>query len=391
MHGTPTEPTGPSLPGDAENIARLQSTRGRAALTESERDRLAGSYEAVAVDSHATEAETIRLLTRPFSRSERIPEYYRYTSLHVYDWFLAPYGEDPVAAVTLAMRATLADLAAWEQAREDVRPGALPYLPERLARLHAVIGQVDDVVINPVGPVHGADVAHGAGTDAALRWRLYVLTRCTAFTQSDDDNEHIFLRSVHACELAFYLSRWTACRAIVAMDSGDREEAQFRIGQVAACSELIKGIFHALRTLSPEQFMNFREATGAASAVQSLNFHLMELALFGYDPRKSEVFERIDHLRMLNDPPYRAHWSLRGAVLASDSPELSAAFATVERSLMTWRGRHYGFGRLYLPRQLKGSGGTEGAGYLKRFVDKDSCLPGTPGPLNEAMFRFALR
>ncbi|MGW5939008.1 tryptophan 2,3-dioxygenase family protein [Streptomyces celluloflavus] len=387
MRGIPPEV---SLPGAAEDIVRMQGAHGRAGLTGADRARLAGWHESAAAGGGA-EQEIVGLLTRPFSRREQIPEYYRYTSLHVYDWFLAPYADEPVAAGISGLRATLADLAAREGARADLVSGAAPYLPERLARLRELIEQVDAVAIAPEGPGRGAGGMGRVDHDDVLSWRLSVLTRCTAFPQSDDDNEHLFLRAVHSCELAFYLARWTACRAITAIAADDPTAAAFRIGQVAEFAQLLNGIFHVLKTLSPQQFMNFREATGAASAVQSLNFHLMELALFGYDPRKSEVFCGIRHLRMLNDPPYRDHWPLRDAVIASGKQELRTAFDAVERSMLTWRGRHYGFGRLYLPRQLKGSGGTEGAGYLKRFVNKDSCLPGTPGPVDEAMFKFALQ
>jgi tryptophan 2,3-dioxygenase len=217
-----------------------------------------------------------------------------------------------------------------------------------------------------------------------------VLVQCTGLPQSSIHHEHLFLRSVHACELAFFLTRWSACRATAAIGAGDRESAVRHTRRTAGCADLFSGVLHVLRTLSPEQFMSFRAATGAASAVQSLNYHLAELAVYGYDARKSEIFLRLRHLRRLNEPPYRDLWPLRAAVQTVHDPELSAAFGTVERSLRAWRGRHYGFGRIYLPQEVKGSGGTEGAGYLKRIVDKDSCATGPPGPIPEAMFRFAL-
>ncbi|MGC0417968.1 tryptophan 2,3-dioxygenase family protein [Embleya sp. AB8] len=385
-------PPAARLPDDAEDMVRMQGARGRAGLTEAVRNRLATRHDDTTLGAGSgPEQEIVRLLTRPFSRKEQIPEYYRYTSLHVYDWFLAHYPDDPIAAGIVAIQATVADLTAREAARAEQPGEAAPYLPERLDRLRQLVARLDEVVVDPVGPLRGADLRERAKNDATLRWRLFVLTRCTAFPQSADANEHIFLRSVHSCELGFYLVRWAACRAITAIMAGDHPTAAFRIEQVGACSELLNAVFHTLKTLSPEQFMAFREATGAASAVQSLNFHLAELALFGYDPRKFEVFSRFGHLRMLNDPPYRDHRPLRAAVADSASPELTTAFDAVERSLLNWRGRHYGFGRLYLPRQLKGSGGTEGAGYLKTFVNKDSCLPGEPGPVHEAMLRFAAR
>jgi tryptophan 2,3-dioxygenase len=217
-----------------------------------------------------------------------------------------------------------------------------------------------------------------------------LLVRCTGLPQSPIHHEHLFLRSVHACEVAFFLTRWSACQAIAAIAAGDRESAVQHTRRTADCSELLSGVLYVLRTLSPEQFMSFRAATGPASAVQSLNYHLAELGIYGYDPRKTDIFLGLPHLHRLNEPPYRDLWPLRAAVQTVRDPDLSAALSTVERSLLAWRGQHYGFGRIYLPQEVKGSGGTEGAGYLRRIVDKEICATGPPGPVPEAMFRFAL-
>lgn len=381
-----SKPTDLLLSDRCENIARIQRSRGRIALTDAEHDDLASCYDESVANQFSEDVEIVRLLTRPFNRDESIPEYYRYTSLHVYDWFLAHYRDDPVCASVIAMRATLVDLLAHERTeadRHDTTPG---HIEERLARLGRLLDQIDNMVLNPAGTARGHDLAE---RDAALRWQLFLLVQCTGFPQSDDHNEHVFLRSVQACELVFYLVRWIACRTTLAVNARE-SDAVFRLDQLATCAALLNGIFHMLKTLSPQQFMSFREATGAASAVQSVNFHLMEIAVYGYDPRKAEVFDRFSHLRELNDPPFRHHRSLREAVLGVSDPKLTAAFAKVERILLTWRGRHYGFGRLYLPGDIKGSGGTEGAGYLKRFVDKKNFLPGEQGRMNARLFHFGM-
>ncbi len=74
-------------------------------------------------------------------------------------------------------------------------------------------------------------------------------------------------------------------------------------------------------------------------------------------------------------------------MLAASDPRLTAAFSQVKRILLTWRGRHYGFGCLYLS-NIKGWGGTEGAGYLKKFVDKNGFLPGEQGQPDARLFHF---
>ncbi|MGH3832001.1 MAG: tryptophan 2,3-dioxygenase family protein, partial [Pseudonocardiaceae bacterium] len=330
----------------------MQRSQGGIALTDVERDELGSFYDESVVNKFSEDFEIVWLLTRSFSRGESIPEYYRYTSLHVCDWFLERYRDDPVCASVIAMRATLVDLVAHERAeasRHDTTPG---YIEERLARLEILLDRIDTMVLDPTGTMRGHDLAE---RDAVLRWQLFLLVQCTGFPQSNDHNEHVFLRSVHACELVFYLVRLIACRATLAVNFRE-PDAVFWLDQLATCAALLTGIFHVLKTLSPQQFMNFREVTGAASAVQSVNFHLMEIAVYGYDLRKTEVFTRFSHLRELNDPQFRHHGSLREVVLGASDPKLTIAFAKVERILLTWRGRHYGFGRLYLPGGIKGSG-----------------------------------
>ncbi|MFE9423172.1 hypothetical protein ACFYNO_09425 [Kitasatospora sp. NPDC006697] len=383
------EPVTAPLPGRGEEIARMQSALGRAALSAAQRERLADWYEETrgaargsarpAASPAGEEQVVVALLTRPFSRRTDIPEYYRYTSLHVYDWFLTLYRQEPVEAGIAAIRATLLDLAAREQAPHPL-PGYGPAeAAERRERLAELIGELDGLLATP-----------WRAADERLARRLQVLVRCTGLPQSQVHHEHLFLRSVHACEVVFFLARWSACRAVAAIAAGDRAAALAHLGRTAGCADLLSGILRVLRTLSPEQFLSFRAETGAASAVQSLNYHLAELAVYGYDPRKAGIFRGLTHLRPLNEPPLRDLWPLRAAVESARDPELTAALLVVERSLLVWRGRHYGFGRSHLPREVKGSGGTEGAGYLKRIVDKEICGTGPPAPLPEAMFRFAL-
>ncbi|MGK5548508.1 tryptophan 2,3-dioxygenase family protein [Streptomyces sp. URMC 127] len=382
----------PGLSGRCEEIARTQAAAGRLALGEADRSRFAETYEAAVRAGAGTENELLRLLTRPFSRLEPIPMYYRYSSLHVYDWFLRRTpGDDPVAAAVVALDATLAELAAVERQEAAVRGADAPHLPERLRRLAVLRTRCRALPVAPHGKRLGGDAIDEAAGDPGARWRAAVLTSCTGFPMSDHHDEHIFLRAVHACELAFYVIRRLAVDTVTRLAESARSEALALLGQLAHHAEVPNHVFHVLRTLTPELFMGFREATGAASAVQSLNYHLMELVVYGHDPRKAAVFDRFEHLRELNAPRLRAVRSLREAVGAAGDGELAGALAVVERGLLTWRGRHYGFGRRYLP-GIKGSGGTEGADYLKPFVDKvyPPAVPATVRPPVE-LTRFAFR
>ncbi|OJF15799.1 tryptophan 2,3-dioxygenase [Couchioplanes caeruleus] len=364
-----TAPASLLFAGRCDEIAQLQERAGRQALTAGERDLLDKLYcEAYAEQS--AESEVMRLLTRSFSR-EPIPEYYRYANLHVYAWFLDLYPTEPVAGAVLALEETLAALDAVERRAAPWLTEA-DHTEERLRRLDALREQVRRLPVKTGGDMPAAEVIDRACDDLA-RWQAYVLTRCSGFVASNDHHEHMFLRAVQACELAFYLIRHLAVRARTSIGRADGE-AHALMAQLIHFAELPNHIFHVLQTLTPDLFLAFRDATGEASALQSLNYHMMELVLYGYDARKVEAYMKFEHLHELTVPPLRSVRPLREAVLEADDPTLTEALAAVERTLLTWRGRHYGFGRRYLP-GVKGSGGTEGAGYLKRFVHRDNFVP----------------
>ena len=356
------------MPADCERFADLQFTNGRTALTDADRDELAACYERASLDPDDPHDETLRLLTRSFSRRDPIPEYYRYTSLHVYDWYLRQHPGDTERAALAALHVTLSDLARVEsrEAGRVWRPSADQ--SERLHRLRTLITRVRRIVTDPRTGDTVQDLVRGEFLTDSARRRRYLLTRCSGFRQSDRHDEHIFLRCVQACELVFFLVRRTANEVAGAVPADARRAAD-RLRQLGTYADLLNGIFHLLRTLTPAMFMGFREATGAASAVQSLNYHLMELVVYGHDPRKAGTYDRFPHLAVLNSPALRERRALTDIVDDTGDPTLRSLVADSTRALLTWRGRHYGFGRRYLA-DIKGSGGTDGASYLKRYVDK---------------------
>jgi tryptophan 2,3-dioxygenase len=369
-----TDTVHPGLPGHAEALAERLATTALAELTDGEIADLSRRYDEALEGLATEENEIVLLLTRPFTRRLVIPEYYRYTGLHVFDWFLSRQ-DDVFGGCLLAAHATLSELARVEREEADRHAVVPAHIAERLRRLHLLIDQAGEMYVTPGSMLSGTDLVSHAREDERLAWQLSVLKRCSGFRRSDKHDEHIFIRSVQACEVTFFMIRWVARQAILVLEI-DRAEFSFRMEQLAACSELLNAIFHMLKTLSPELFMGFRDATGDASALQSLNYHLMELVVYGYDERKAETFAQFAHLGQINNSQLRELRSLRDAARTSADPEVAALFSVVERHLLQWRGRHYGMGRTYLP-NITGSGGTEGAGYLKRFVGKTGLPSGS--------------
>ncbi|MFW5417722.1 hypothetical protein J0910_14005 [Nocardiopsis sp. CNT-189] len=379
-----------SLSDECEEAIRLQAAGGRLALSGRDRRRLALLHAAASAGT-GEDDEVLALLTRSFRTGRPIPAYYRYTDLHAFDWFLRRHG-DPVPAAAVALDAVLAELAGIEERHAREAAPVPEVIAERIALLAELRAWIADLPVDPGAGATLSGAAAAAAADPRTALGLDVLRRGTGFPMSDRHDEHVFLRSVHACELVFFLIRRAALHAVraIAAPGADRKEALHWLGALGRYAELPNRIFAVLRTLTPASFMEFREATGDASAVQSLNYHLMELVLYGFDPEKEEVLRRFEHLRPLAEPPLRDAFPLRAAVAADGGAELAAAHAAAERPLLTWRGRHYGFGRRYLA-DVEGSGGTEGAAYLKRFVAKDYPPPTRPTPEPDPLAAFGHR
>ncbi|MEU1311694.1 hypothetical protein ABZ419_22770 [Streptomyces cinnamoneus] len=376
---TPEERRDRTLPGYVltprqGELARLQRLRGRARLEPAEAELLAAAHDTVPPDAHDEASEALRLLTRPLSRDLDIPEYYRYTCMHVYGWFLDRFPDDPVAGALLALHTTLTDLAAVEHAAWLQDPG-LEGGDERIKRLDETVVRVRGTVLDPVLGVRVGDLVDRAAVDPELGRRTALLAECTRFPRSDKHQENVFLRTVQACENLFFLIRRLSVETAAARDAFPARAA-VRLDLAGDCAELLNDVFHVLLTLTPEGFMTFRDYTGAASAVQSLNYHAMEISVYGYDPRKTEVFASVPHLVVLNDPEVRDHLPLSAALADTGDERLREGWHRLDRSLAKWRGGHYRFARTYLPSDTPASGGTDGAAYVKRFVKKDACVAG---------------
>ncbi|MFF0436255.1 hypothetical protein ACFYU9_29090 [Streptomyces sp. NPDC004327] len=392
-------PSGALPPGVApltarhREIALMQRVRGRSGLEPAEREALGSLYDGTPADAAGDEGEVLRLLTRPFSREVTVPEYYQYTCMHVYAWFLEHWPKDPVGAGLLALHTTLVDLLDVERAVWPVG-GPVPrpdHVAERVALLESLIGTVRGTTADPFSLTPAGELVDRAALDPESARRVALLAECTRFPRSDRHEEHVFLRAVQACESVFFLVRHLAVEVADAAGE-DPAGAARRLAQAADCAELLNGIFRVLLTLSPEGFMTFREQTGQASAVQSLGYNSMEIAVYGFDPRKGEVYDSIGHLDVLNSPAVTGYRALSAVVAGTGDPALAEGWTRLDRSLSRWRGSHYRFARTYLPSGVEASGGTEGAAYVKKFVKKDACLPGQdPVSARELLSGFLFR
>lgn len=308
----------------------------------------------------------------PTQRStRRRAEYYQYTQLDVFRRFIGEHTQEPLISAIDALRVTVSALQAVEHSHAEfhaVLPAALVERRLRLQTLVAAINRMSRLVSAPTdSESERIDDAIGDSD----QWRSFVLAISTGTPRSREHNEHLFLRAVQACEVVFFLVRWLAMKTLESVNT--ESVAVCRLKQAVACADILNDIFSVLATMTPREFLRFRKETGDASAVQSMNYHAMEIVVYGFDPRRAGVFEGWDHLHLFNRSPFRDHESLRESIERTGGAETKRQYAQLDRCLSRWRGSHYGFAVRYLPKEATGSGGTEGASYVKKFVRKVSC------------------
>ena len=245
---------------------------------------------------------------------------------------------------------------------------------ERITRAAGVVAACDATACSwsePLaapGPVAPETVGGYAAESSGLR----ALVDFSTFPQTRYHEEHVFLSTIHCAEFWIFALRVCMDEARERLDRGDHETARSVFEQGVRYAEGLYATFWVLRTMPPERFADFRDATGNASAVQSLNYQLLKAKLFGLDPRKADVFAKIPHLVpvvLLAKPGFEP-LSSRLASLGDDPDGASVieVARVLDRKLATWRGIHLGFALDYLPPAALGTGDTAGAAFLQNFL-----------------------
>lgn len=186
-------------------------------------------------------------------------------------------------------------------------------------------------------------------------------------------DEVVFLRTVQVAELCFLGLRAAVEGTIEALHLGLAETAVGCLQEATALGRLLHETFRVLRKMPVEHFHDFRPHTGRASAVRSFNFQQLDILLRGVDSVKSSLVETV---RLQRPESVSLREALRRA-----PPEIVEEARSLDRILLTWRGLHLSFAKVYLmpgggkapfPQApssgLSGTGGTSGPDYLVRFL-----------------------
>lgn len=340
-------------------------------------------------------AESILLfreITYPMAMLERspIPSYYPYTCVNILDWYMGDCGEDLEALKRKSVTGIVAlslDVGRFEMHSligYEPFPG-LKFEPEfavqriRLLKdVYAATTRLSARIPNSSTQLPHAPRSYDTIIDYANEpGRISGLIYFSCMPQTQYHDEVLFLRSIHISELCFYGIRIAVVQAREAIERGEFASARMLLEQAVAFSEVLRQVFHLLRTMPPVHFHDFRASAMNASAVQSANFQLLDVHLFGLSEHKVALFNRIPHLRNVLRYSPRGFDCLRDVLSAltqnsnGDDDDKAALIKTareLDSKLLNWRGLHVGFARHYLSDTGTGTGGTSGASYLKLFL-----------------------
>jgi tryptophan 2,3-dioxygenase len=202
--------------------------------------------------------------------------------------------------------------------------------------------------------------------------QLSAVVQFTCIPSSCSHDEVLFLRTIAEDELCFKAMYLAVRQAGEALERELTEAAACFLTQATAFASMLHESFRVLQSMPPEHFLDFREVTGQASAVQSFNYQRLDIALFGLNPEKVSVFQRVPHLSSLLQYSSREFASLRSLLNALPQRDgleerVLELARLLDRHLLSWRGLHLSFALRYLPLEAPGTGGTTGPSYLQKF------------------------
>ncbi|GGR01993.1 tryptophan 2,3-dioxygenase [Deinococcus ruber] len=226
-------------------------------------------------------------------------------------------------------------------------------------------------------------------------------------TQAHD--EHLFISVHHVSEVWLGLIVQELKAAVALLASGVTDTPLKMLSRVVRAQEQMTNAWEVLKTMTPADYLQFRDSFGQASGFQSAQYRMMEFLLGNRNPALLRPFEHRPDLHgplhaALHAPsiydltlrllpghglplppevlerdlsqPYTRHPAVLAAWLSVyrdpqrywDLYELAEKLIDVEDNFRRWRFNHL----TTVERTIgfkSGSGGTSGAGYLRRALE----------------------
>lgn len=222
-------------------------------------------------------------------------------------------------------------------------------------------------------------------------------------------DEMLFIIQHHVAELWLKLMIHELTAAIAALDADDPDMAQKMLARVKRIQSQLFEEWSVLETMTPHEYLQFRDRLGPSSGFQSVQYRKVEfllgnkdadmLAVFDHDPEARASLQEVLQAPGLYDAVL--HWLARRDHAVADnilqrdvtqgwqkreellpvfqrvyeSPrdfwpeyELCETLVDVEESFQLWRFRHMKAVERIIGHR-KGTGGSSGVGFLKQALD----------------------
>lgn len=382
---------------NTDEFLEVQRACGRAELPAATIARYAHDHDTVAsllanaslAAQDLPVARMLEAITAPLAalHANRTPRYYSYTGVNVLDEFID--GEllnlDTQKQLCVeGIRGLLLDLTRfeshslvgiepWSRQRFDVDVSTrrLKLLKRQFAALNTLAGmlQMPARGMETVGPRTYSTLDGYCGEKPPLS----AIVQFTCLPSSRSHDEVLFLRTIAEDELCFKAIYLAIRQAGEAIERSLIDAAILFLDQATAFVTMLHESFRVLQSMPPEHFIDFREVTGQASAVQSFNYQRLDAALFGVSAEKISIFQQVPHLNSLIQFASREFASLRSILQALPQnngswERLLHSARLLDTHLLSWRGLHLSFALRYLPPEVLGTGGTSGPSYLQKFL-----------------------
>ncbi len=378
------------------DFLREQREVGRAGLSPAAIARYAEEHDRVSVllDENRLSAQDVGIarmleaITAPLAalRADPIPRYYSYTGVNVLDEYVDGSRLDLDMQKELCVegiRGLMLDLTRFEAhsivgiepwSTGKLDPDVISRRLKLLKRQFQALEALEQLLHIKSFPVDTSLPRTYSTLEAYCREEhpLSAVVQFTCIPSSCSHDEVLFLRTIAEDELCFKAMYLAIRQAGEAIERELLQAAVCFLNQAIAFAGMLHESFRVLQSMPPEHFLDFREVTGQASAVQSFNYQRLDIALFGLNPEKVSVFQRVPHLRSLLQFSSREYASLRS--LLNSLPQSNGVEENVmelarllDRHLLSWRGLHLSFALRYLPPEAMGTGGTAGPSYLQKF------------------------
>ncbi|MBV9691178.1 MAG: hypothetical protein JO202_15880 [Ktedonobacteraceae bacterium] len=377
-------------------------SQGRASLDQELRHRAATLYEQIHW-FRQKEPFTSKQLATTLDLAERVlfsewfflnhpePRYPAYTNIHVLNWVLGTTRRATWSTVRarcwMAIQVLLQDLLSfevcslaqvepWQQQSCDLH--VVDRRVHLLQKLHAQLTNVQFQLLARIQMDAPPDDWFSYTLDES---RTLALLYLTALPQTQEHDEFLFLRTIHISECIFWAVLAGVVAAIESAKCGQLDSAAAHLSDAVTFAKVLVPLFQMFKTMPPEHFAKFRDATGNASAIQSRTYQLMQIFTAGLDERNAENFAATPEIADLVFYGHPRFVDLRTVLctVEGNTPPGATAFAAqaaaLDQALYAWRCLHLGIARHYLPAEATtGTGGTRGTPYLE-MIYRRKILP----------------